>query len=119
MKTVEVSGMKRPVCANCFEYPENCKGCEWFRCRVCKEQLSESEAYEYRGAYACAQHLEEATESRDHERAEVIQEVDHAIESQRNGEWSNGGYKTMKVGKDGKPITKIKEPLRLQEYENR
>lgn len=44
--------------------------------------------------------------------------TDHSIRSQADGEWQNGGYRTMKVGTDGRPIVKAKEPVILQEYES-
>lgn len=118
MKTVEVVGMKRPVCANCFEYPENCVGCVWDKCAICDEELSSSELYEYRGVYACSEHFDELCEKRDYQRQQVMETTEHSIKSQQGGEWHNGGYKTMKTDKGGNPITKIKEPLSLKEYED-
>lgn len=119
MKTIEVVGMKRPVCASCFEYPENCVGCEWHKCSVCGEELADSETYEYRGAFACAKHHEESIKKRDFERQEVMDETEHTVRSQADGEWHNGGYKTMKTDTGGRPITKVKEPARLKAYEGR
>jgi hypothetical protein len=46
-------------------------------CSVCKKALAEDETYEYRGAYACEEHFDEAIEKRDFERAEVIAENRH------------------------------------------
>ena len=43
-------------------------------CQKCHKELDDSEAYEYRGAYACADHLDDVTASRDHERQEIIRE---------------------------------------------
>lgn len=118
MKTTTAIGMKKPVCANCFEYPENCKGCEFNECVVCKEELTDSECYEYRGAFACAEHLEDMTEKRDFQRQEVTAATEHAVRSQAAGEWANGGYKTMKTDPHtGRPLTKIREPEQLREYE--
>lgn len=120
MKTTEVIGMKRPVCANCFNYPENCVGCEWHNCSVCGEELLESETYEYRGAFSCSKHHEESIKKRDFERQEVMAETEHSIRSQLDGEWHNGGYKTMKTDPHtGRPMGKVKEPQRLKEYEGR
>lgn len=42
---------------------------------------------------------------------------DARVPSQADGEWNKGGYKYMKTDESGKPITKIKEPQKLQEYE--
>jgi len=109
-------GQKRPICANCFEYVENCS-CEWRRCSVCGKELAQSEAYEYRGSFACAEHHDQAIKNKDFERQEVIAETEHSVHSQVAGEWHNGGYKTMKTDEGGSPITKIKEPLRLKKHE--
>lgn len=119
MKTIEVSGMKRPVCANCFEYPENCHGCEWHKCAICHEELSDSECYEHRGVYACQKHHEEVIRKREAQREEVMKQTDHSVRSQLDGEWANGGYKTMRTDPHtGRPMGKIREPLALQNYEN-
>lgn len=89
-------------------------------CRKCKKEIPESEAYEYRGAIACEKCFDDVIESRDRERQEVMAETEAAVRSQADGEWQNGGYKTMKTDSHtGRPITKIKEPLRLKEYERR
>ena len=120
MKTVEALGMKRPVCASCFEYPENCVGCEWNRCYKCGEELADNECYEYRGAFSCSEHLEEVSEAREIERKEVMQEMEASVKSQMGGQWMSGGYKTMKADPHtGKPIGKVKESLRIQQYEGR
>ena len=106
-------------CKFCFEKVSNCI-CIWHNCSVCKKRIPESEAYEYRGAISCEEHSEEATERRDLERQEVMKETNHAVRSQADGEWQNGGYKYMKTDPHtGKPITKIKESQRLKEYEGR
>lgn len=117
MKTTTVVGMKREVCANCFEYPENCRGCEFNECAICQEELTDSETYEYRGVFSCAEHFKELQEKRDYQRKQVMEVVDHSVRSQADGEWQNGGYKTMKVGHDGRPVTTIKEPMSLKDYE--
>lgn len=44
------------------------------KCQKCKIPLTESEAYEYRGAYACAEHFDDVIASRDSERQEIIRE---------------------------------------------
>lgn len=46
------------------------------KCQKCKMILDDSTAYEYRGAFACADHFDEVCESRDYERAEIIREED-------------------------------------------
>ena len=116
-KTVEVPGMKRPVCASCFEYPENCIGCEWHNCAICGEELSDSECYEYRGVYSCAKDFDELCEKREAQRQNVMEVTEASVRSQADGEWQNGGYKTMKTDAAGRPITRVKEPLILKDYE--
>ena len=121
MKTVEVEyvpGKKKLACASCYEYVENCLGCEWHNCAICGEELSDSEAYEYRGAIACATHHEEMIKKRDYQRQQIIENTDKQIRSQADGEWMNGGYKNMKVDAGGRPITKIKEPQDIKDYED-
>lgn len=44
--------------------------------------------------------------------------TEHSIRSQADGEWANGGYKTMKTDAGGRPITKVKEPQILKDYED-
>ena len=101
----------------CFEYPENCIGCEWHNCAICGEELSDSEAYEYRGAIACEKHHEEMITKRGEQRQRVMEVTGASVRWQADGEWANGGYKTMKTDAGGRPITKVKEPLALKEYE--
>ncbi len=56
----------------------------------------------------------------DEKRAEVIAVTAQSLKSQSNGEWMNGGYKTMKTDPHtGAPIpSKIREPQILKDYEN-
>lgn len=118
MKTIEVTGMKRPVCAGCYEYPENCTGCEWHDCAICGEELPDSECYEYRGVYSCAKHFDELQQKRDYQRQQVIETTEKSVRSQADGEWQHGGYKTMKTDTAGRPIAKVKEPQALKDYED-
>ena len=110
-------------CRNCGEYTK-CV-CTWETCSLCGKTYSNYDPdekhwmYEYRGALGCHSCIEEVQAKRDHERSEVMQETEHAVRSQADGEWHNGGYKYMKTDKSGRPITKVKEPLRLQQYEGR
>lgn len=120
MKTIEVVGMKRPVCASCFEYPENCIGCEWHTCAICKEELTDSECYEYRGVYSCEKDFDELQGKRNEQRQEVMEITEASVKSQRNGEFKNNPnkYNTHNVAEDGLPIMKIKEPQILKDYED-
>lgn len=110
----------RETCQYCFELTPNCV-CRWNTCAECGERIPDSHASEYRGRIWCeGKHdFDEQVAKRDFERQEVIEEVEKSVRSQADGEWVNGGYKTMKAGADGKPITKIKEPYRLRKYEGR
>ena len=97
------------------------------KCQLCKKEietpdygdgvLDYSDVYEYRGFVFHESCLDEGTKAVDAKRAEVIQVVAASVESQRNGEWQGGGYKNMKTDTSGKPITDIKEPQILKDYE--
>lgn len=87
-------------------------------CQLCKESLvDDSDTYEYRGFVFHEKCFDEGIEKVDAKRSEISQVVDHSIRSQADGEWQSGGYKTMKVSTDGRPITKVKEPQILKDYE--
>lgn len=87
-------------------------------CATCKKVLNQSDAYEYRGFTFCEEHFDDGQEKVESKRKEVMEVVEHTTRSQADGEWQNGGYKTMKVDSGGRPITKIKQPKVLQDYEN-
>lgn len=107
-------------CEYCFEKIKNCV-CTWTKCAECGKRIPESHASEYRGRVWCEDEhdFEEQVAKREHERNEVMAELNATVRSQAGGEWMNGGYKTMKTDRGGNPITKIKEPLRVKEYEGR
>ena len=88
------------------------------KCAICKEDFIYGEMYEYRGFISCEEHFDELQDKVNHKRQEVMEVTEHSTKSQANGEWQNGGYKTMKVTTDGKPLTKVKEPQILKDYEN-
>lgn len=88
------------------------------KCQVCKEMFDDSETYEYRGFTFCEEHFDEGIEKVDYKRSEVIETVDKSSRSQADGEWQRGGYKTMKVDEGGRPVTKVKEPQILKDYED-
>ena len=117
MKTTTAIGMKRPVCANCFEYPENCVGCEWNICAICKEEVADSECYEYRGVMACEKDFDELIKKRDEQRERVMEVTNASVKSQRNGEFVNN-KSNNNFASDGLPIVKVKEPQILKDYEN-
>ena len=87
-------------------------------CSTCGKVLNQSDAYDYRGFIFCNEHFDDGQIKVDDKRQEIIEVQDKMVRSQADGEWANGGYKTMKVGHDGKPITKIKEPKIVEDYEN-
>jgi len=90
-----------------------------YKCRICKKEIDGSDAYEYRGAIACADCFDEACKQRDFERQEVIEKVQKSVENQRTGEFINNPkkYDIHNVAGDGLPICKIKEPKALEDYE--
>lgn len=105
------------ACSNCFEKVGNCS-CKFLKCAVCGEEFPDSELYEYRGAVACEKHHEEMISKRDEQRRQVMQTTEASVRSQADGEWHNGGYKTMKTDAGGRAITKVKEPQSLKDYED-
>lgn len=104
------------ACSNCFEKVGNCS-CNFGSCAICHEECPDSELYEYRGVEACEEHFKEAQGKRDYQRQRIMETTDTSIRSQADGEWQNGGYKTMKTDAGGRPVTKIKEPQMLKDYE--
>ena len=87
------------------------------KCQLCKELFDDSETYEYRGFLFCEKHFNEGIKRVNEKRSFVIEATEKSIRSQADGEWAHGGYKTMRTDAGGRPITKVKEPLVLQEYE--
>lgn len=88
------------------------------KCAICGGYFDDSETYEYRGVMACEEHFDELIEKRDYQRSQVIETTEHAVRSQADGEWQRGGYKTMKVDEGGRPITKVREPQSIKDYED-
>ena len=88
------------------------------KCQLCKELFDDDETYEYRGFMFCEEHFDDGIKRVDEKRSFVMETTEKSIRSQADGEWNNGGYKTMKTGADGRPITKVKEPEVLKEYED-
>lgn len=41
-------------------------------CSICHKKFNDNEIYEYRGAYACEDHIDAMEANRDHERKEII-----------------------------------------------
>lgn len=88
------------------------------QCQICKQYFPWGEMYEYRGFISCGEHFDELCGKVDWKRQQVMEVVDNSVRSQADGEWANGGYKTMKVDTGGRPIaSKVTEPVVLQEYE--
>jgi hypothetical protein len=88
------------------------------KCAICGDYFDDSETYEYRGVMSCQEHFDELCGKRDYQRSQVMETTEASVRSQANGEWANGGYKTMKTDAGGRPITKVKEPLSLKDYED-
>lgn len=114
--------MKKPICDFCGEYTR-CS-CRFEKCAICGVSYSNfdpdenHQMFEYRGVLGCSKCIDEVREKREYQRQQVIETTEHSIKSQVNGEWHNGGHKYMKVDVGGNPITKVREPLILQDYEN-
>lgn len=89
-----------------------------YTCAKCKKKISESETYEYRWFHSCSDCFEKLQEDVEYKRKEVMEVIEHSTKSQAWGEWHNGWYKTMKTDIWWNPITKIKEPQILKDYEN-
>lgn len=89
-----------------------------YKCRVCKKQLDDSEAYEYRGVYSCEEHFDEVCELREFERQEIIKEEKLKTDKFKGLDLSNS-----QIGKANKELLKRdleiakKESNRLKRYE--
>lgn len=89
-----------------------------YQCSKCKRILEESEIYEYRGVYACADHFDEVTKTRDIQRNEIIRE-----ESAKTDVFKGLDLGDSVIGKANREILKgqieiaSKESGRLRDYE--
>lgn len=90
------------------------------KCSICKIELDESTAYEYRGAIACAEHHGQMIERRDFERNEIIRE-----ESAKTEVFKGLDLGDSSVGKANREILSRqieiagKESAKLRKYEGR
>lgn len=109
---------KTDECQYCFEKLKNCI-CHFNTCYVCKKQVPDSIAYEYRGAICCEECFDEGCKKRDAQREQVMEITNASVKSQRNGEFINNRkkYHLGNVAPDGLPIMKVKEPQILKNYE--
>lgn len=88
------------------------------KCRICKKELSERDAYEYRGVISCEEHFDQVVELRDYERAQIIKEESQKTESLRGLDLSDSV-----IGKANRKLLKQKieiastESQRLKNYE--
>jgi recombinational DNA repair protein (RecF pathway) len=91
-----------------------------YKCAECKKELDEYDAYEYRGAIACAEHLDSVTASRDSQRNEIIAEEDAKTRKLKGLDFGDNV-----IGKANKDLLKReieisgKESGRLRDYEGR
>ena len=87
-------------------------------CPICKNVFELEQMYEYRGALACEDCIEEMREKRDAERAEVIAEQNHKTDRFKGLDMSDS-----QIGKANREILKSdieiakKESQRLKNYE--
>ncbi len=88
------------------------------KCAICGGYFNDSDTYEYRGVMACQEHFDELIEKRDYQRQQIMETTEKSVRSQADGEWANGGYKTMKTDAGGRPITRVNEPQILKDYED-
>lgn len=88
------------------------------KCAHCKTELDDSTAYEYRGAYSCADHLDQVSESREFQRQEIIRE-----ESAKTEKFKGLDLGDNVMGRANREILKAqieiasKESGRLKAYE--
>lgn len=93
---------------------------ELINCPLCGREEEYGQMYEYRGALACSDCIEEAREKRDAERAEIIAEQKHKTDRFKGLDLSDS-----QIGKANKEILKKdievakKEGLRIRQYEGR
>lgn len=87
-------------------------------CPICKNDFELGQMYEYRGALACEDCIEEMREKRDLQRAEVIEEQKFKTDRFKGLDFSDS-----KIGKANREILKSdmeiakKESQRLKNYE--
>ena len=93
---------------------------ELVNCPLCGREEEYGQMYEYRGALACVDCIDEAREKRDIERAEVIFEQKHKTDRFKGLDLSDS-----QIGKANKEILKAdievakKESKRIRDYEGR
>lgn len=87
------------------------------KCGVCKKELDDSDAYEYRGAYGCADHFDEVCAKRDRQRQAAMDEENRRTERFRGLDMS----KNTAIGRANRQLLNPNEtegPL-VKEYELR
>ncbi len=91
-----------------------------YECSKCKVELEPSDAYEYRGAIACADCFSDVIEMRDFKRNEIIEEENKKTSRLKGLDISNSA-----IGKANRAILSgsievcRKESARIKEYEGR
>lgn len=89
-----------------------------YECTLCKKQLDDCDAYEYRGAHSCDDCFDEVIEMRDLERNQIIQE-----ESRKTKVFKGLDLTDSVIGKANKNLLKANieiarnESQRLRDYE--
>lgn len=87
-------------------------------CPICKNDFELGQMYEYRGALACEDCIEEMREKRDFQRAEVIEEQNFKTDKFKGLDMSDS-----QIGKANRELLKSdieiakKESQRLKDYE--
>jgi len=106
-------------CQYCFEKLRNCI-CIFHKCYVCKKQIPESEAYEYRGAICCEGCFNEGVKNRDFERQEIMEEENHKLKPLEGLSFGDSviGRANREILKGSIEIAR-KESGRIKAYENK
>jgi len=93
---------------------------EKYKCSVCKNMFPSYDTYEYRGAYACGEHFEEAEKNRDFERQEIMVEENHKLKPLQGLSFGDNvvGRANREIMKPQIEIAR-KESGRIKTYENR
>jgi|TARA_R110000851_G_scaffold2612_2_gene10663 hypothetical protein len=101
------------ICGN-----KNCMQ-EYFECSICKDIFTSWEIYEYRGAYACEEHIDKMRCNRESERMYLIEEESNKTKAFKNIDI----FSDDAIGEANRKLLKTKieiaskESTRLQNYE--
>ena len=86
------------------------------KCTICKKEISDSEAYEYRGAISCEEHFDGAIEKRDREREEIISRQNSETEIFKGLDFGEGAIGETNRKILGGRIKQYKKAVKHREY---